>query len=283
MSAVGDRSLPVAVFDSGVGGLTVLHECLVSLPHEDFLYLGDTARFPYGDRAPEQLLSFARELARILLEEGAKLLVVACNSATAAALPRLRSELAGRVGVIGVVTPESRLAAAATVSGRVGLIATPATVESGAYARALAAAAPSAELHAVASAELAPLIQLGGEVDERVIHCVEGACRPLKAAAVDTVILGCTHYPLVRPVLQRELGRRVAIVSSGEAIAAEVEGKLRAAGLAREEGRRGAYSFLASGDPEEFRRLGTRFLQLPIGEVRHVDVAAPGGASRRAA
>jgi glutamate racemase len=283
MSAVSDRSLPVAVFDSGVGGLTVLHECLVSLPHEDYLYLGDTARFPYGDRAPEQLLSFARELAGILLAEGAKLLVVACNSATAAALPKLRSELAGRVPVIGVVTPESRLAAAATVSGRVGLIATPATVESGAYARALAKAAPSAELHAVASAELATLIQLGGEVDERVIHCVEGACRPLKAVAVDTVILGCTHYPLIRPVLQRELGRRVVIVSSGEAIAAEVERELRAAGLAREEGRRGAYSFLATGDSEEFRRLGTRFLQLPIGDVRHVDVAAPGAASRRAA
>jgi glutamate racemase len=283
MSVVSDRSPPVAVFDSGVGGLTVLHECLVSLPHEDFLYLGDTARFPYGDRSPDQLLAFARELAEILLEEGAKLIVVACNSATAAALPQLRSELAGRVPVIGVVTPEARLAAAATVSGRVGLLATPATVGSGAYARALAHAAPSAELHAVASAELAPLIQLGGEVEESVIHCVEGACRPLKAAAVDTVILGCTHYPLVRPVLQRELGRRVQIVSSGEAIAAEVEGELRAADLAREEGRRGAYRFLATGDPEEFRRLGTRFLQLPIGEVRHVDVAGPGGASRRAA
>ena len=117
--------LPVAVFDSGVGGLTVLHECLVSLPHEDFLYLGDTARFPYGDRSPEQLLAFARELAGILLDEGAKLLVVACNSATAAALPQLRAELAGRVPVIGVVRPESRLAAKATISGRVGLLATP--------------------------------------------------------------------------------------------------------------------------------------------------------------
>jgi glutamate racemase len=253
------------------------------LPHEDFLYLGDTARFPYGDRSPEELQAFARELAGILLDEGAKLLVVACNSATAAALPMLRSELGGRVPVIGVVTPESRLAAKATENGRVGLLATPATVHSGAYARALAEHAPDAELHAVASAELAPLIQLGGEVDERTIHCVEGACRPLKAAAVDTVILGCTHYPLVRPVLQRELRRRVTIVSSGEAIAAEVESELRADGLAREEGRRGAYRFLATGDPEEFRRLGTRFLQLPIGEVRHVEVTDPRRAPRRAA
>lgn len=270
--ATRDRTLPVAVFDSGVGGLTVLHECLVSLPHEDFLYLGDTARFPYGDRSPEELLEFARELAAILLERGAKLLVVACNSATAAALPALREELEQRVPVVGVVAPESRLAAAATRNGRVGLIATPATVASGAYARALAATAPDAELHAVASAELAPLIQEGGEVDHRTLTCIEGACRPLKRAGVDTVILGCTHYPIVRPVLQRELGRRVAIVSSGEAIAGEVESRLEATELENDEGRRGQYRFLATGEPEHFRRLGIRFLQLPIGEVEHVKV-----------
>jgi glutamate racemase len=265
--AGSDRELPVAVFDSGVGGLTVLHECLVSLPHEDFLYLGDTARFPYGDRSAEELRGFARELAGILLDRGAKLLVVACNSATAAALPGLRDELEGRVPVVSVVTPESRLAAAATVNGRVGLIATPATVGSGAYTSALAEAAPEAELHAVASAELAPLIQEGGEVDHRVVACVDGVCRPLKEAGVDTVILGCTHYPLVRPVLQRALGRGVSIITSGQAIADEVEAKLREAGLAQDEERRGRYEFMATGDPEEFRRLGTRFLQLPIGTV----------------
>jgi glutamate racemase len=276
---MADRDLPVAVFDSGVGGLTVLHECLVSLPHEDFVYLGDTARFPYGDRSADELLGFGRELAGILLERGAKLLVVACNSATAAALPALREELEERVPVVGVVTPESRLAAAATVSGRVGLIATPATVASGAYTRALADAAPDAELHTVASAELAPLIQEGGEVDDRVVACVDGLCRPLRRAAVDTVILGCTHYPLVRPVLQRALGRGVSIVSSGEAIASEVDARLREAGSAREDGRRGLYSFLSTGDPDEFRRLGTRFLQLPIANVERVEV----GGVRRAA
>src|SRR5829696_7651930 len=271
--AAPDRSLPVAVFDSGVGGLTVLHECLVSLPHEDFIYLGDTARFPYGDRSAEELLEFARELAGILLERGAKLIVVACNSATAAALPALRRELERRVPVVGVVRPESRLAAAATRNGRVGLIATPATVASGARARALADAAPEAELHAVASAELAPLIQEGGEVDHRTLTCVDEACRPLKRAGVDTVILGCTHYPLVRPVLQRALGRGVTIVSSGEAIADEIETKLREAELAGDERRRGSYSFIATGDAEEFRRLGTRFLQLPIARVETVEPA----------
>ena len=268
------QSLPIAVFDSGVGGLTVLHECLVSLPHEDFVYLGDTARFPYGDRAPDELRAFARELSAILLERGAKLLVIACNSATAAALPALLDELEGKLPVVGVVTPESRLAATATRNGRVGLLATPATVASGAYASALAAAAPRAELHALASAELAPLIQEGGDVDERVVACVDGLCRPLRAVGVDTVILGCTHYPLVRPVLQRALGRGVAVVSSGEAIASEVDSRLRDSGLANDLTRRGDYRFLATGDPEEFRRLGTRFLQLPIGSVEHVELGA---------
>ena len=275
--------LPVAVFDSGVGGLTVLHECLVSLPHEDFLYLGDTARFPYGVREPSELLAFSLELADILLERGAKLLVVACNSATAAALPALRERLEGRVGVVGVVTPESHLAARTTHNGEVGLLATPATVASGAYNRALdAASGGRARLHAVAAPELAPLIQAGGEVDERTVDCVERACEPLREAGVDTVILGCTHYPLVRSVLQRALGRDVGIVTSGEAIAAEVERELTDAGLAAPAHRRGQYGFLASGDPEEFRRLGTRFLQLPIARVGHVRVSSPAAPSEPA-
>ncbi len=273
MHAVSERDLPVAVFDSGVGGLTVLHECLVSLPHEDFLYLGDTLRFPYGSRAPAELQAFARELAGILLDEGAKLIVVACNSATSAALPALRDELEGRAPVVGVVAPEARVAAATTRNGRVGLLATPTTVASGAYERALAeASGGKATLHAVASAELAPLIQEGGEIDERTIAAVEQACAPLLDAGVDTVILGCTHYPLVRPVIQRRLGRRVEIVTSGEAIVEEVERELDASGAAAPEGRRGSYRFLATGDVDEFRRLGTRFLHLPIAVVDHVEV-----------
>jgi glutamate racemase len=271
-----DRSSPIGVFDSGVGGLTVLHECLVSLPHEDFVYLGDTARFPYGQRSPEELGRFASELAGLLLGEGAKLLVVACNAATSAALPALSGELDGRVRVIGVVTPESRLAGAATRNGRVGLLATPATVASGAYERALAQVAPAASLVPVACPELAPLIQEGGEWDERVVEAVDSYCTPLRAAEVDTVILGCTHYPLVRPIIHRALGRGVEIVSSGQAIADDVEGALAADGLANDRGRRGRYRFLCSADPESFRATGTRFLQLPLGEVRHVEVELSG-------
>jgi glutamate racemase len=149
VGAAPDRHGPVALFDSGVGGLTVLHECLVQIPHEDFLYLGDTARFPYGDRTLDDLRDFARELADILVAAGAKMLVVACNSATSAAMPGLREDLAGVVDVISVVEPESRFAADTTRNRRIGLLATPATVESGAYQRALRKSAPGCEVTAV--------------------------------------------------------------------------------------------------------------------------------------
>jgi glutamate racemase len=271
------KSLPIAMFDSGVGGLTVLHECLVSLPHEDFVYLGDTARFPYGNRTQEELRGFALELADLLLDQGAKLLVVACNSATSAALPALRSELDRRVGVVAVVEPESRLAAKTTQNGRVGLLATRATVDSGAYARALSEAAPGASLTAVACPDLAPMIQAGEEFDQRLVDTVEGYCEPLREERVDTVILGCTHYPLVRPILQRALGRGVSIVSSGQAIADAVHAELAAEGIENDEDRRGSYSFMCTGDPQAFRAVGTRFLQMPLGTVHQVQ---PGDARK---
>ena len=270
--AAREASLPIAVFDSGVGGLTVLHELLVSLPHEDFTYLGDTARFPYGERSAAELEAFSVELAGRLIADGAKILVVACNSATAAALPALRAMTGPQVPVVAVVEPDARLAAKVTQNGQVGLLATETTVASGAYHDALARHAPAATLHAVACPQLAPLIQAGGEVDSRMVDLVEEYCAPLRRAGVDTVILGCTHYPLVRPMLQRELGRGVMLVSSAEAVADAVERELEADGLSAPPGRRGAYRFMCSGDPVEFRRVGTRFLQLPMEQVDHVDV-----------
>jgi glutamate racemase len=268
-----DRTLPIAVFDSGVGGLTVLHECLVWLPHEDFVYLGDTARFPYGGRDPETLREMAVEIGSYLVEEErAKLVVVACNSAAAAGLPRI-AEATG-IAVVGVIAPAARQAARATQNGRVGLLATPATVASGAYERAIKAADQEIELFSVPCPKLAPLIQEGGALDPRVIDIVDEYCEPLHAAGVDTAILGCTHYPIVRPVLQRALGRTVTLVSSGQAIADEVERELSARRLDNEIDRRGSYRFLCTGDAEEFRAVAARSLGLPVGDVRRVELAA---------
>ena len=271
------RERPIAVFDSGVGGLTVLHELLVSLPHEDFLYLGDTARFPYGDRPAAELEGFALQIADELLGRGAKLLVVACNSATSAALGALEAHVAARsdaLDVVGVVAPESQLAVEATHSGRIGLLATPATVASGAYVRAVHASDPHVELVAVPCPDLAPIIQGGFPFDQRVVDTVRSYCEPLRAADVDTVILGCTHYPLVAPMLQRTLGRDVALVSSGHAVARRVEHALGVRDLESPRSGEGDYRFLCTADVEGFRTLGTRFLQMPLEKVEHIDLPA---------
>ncbi|MFM9140672.1 MAG: glutamate racemase [Solirubrobacterales bacterium] len=270
------RERPIAVFDSGVGGLTVLHELLVQLPGEDYVYLGDTARFPYGSREADELADFSLAIAAELLARQAKLLVVACNSATAAALPalpeRMRQTTLG-VDVLGVVRPESVQAVAATRTGRIGLLATPATVASGAYDEAVRAADPHVALTSVAAPELAALIQDGSEFDDEVVALVRSYVGPLREAGVDTVILGCTHYPLLRPLLQRLLGPRVQIVVSGAALARQVEHALGVRDLANPREGEGEYRFLTTGDPEEFRSLGSRFLQLPLGPVEQVTVA----------
>lgn len=275
------RRRPVGVFDSGVGGLTVLHELLVQLPAEDFVYLADSARFPYGARTQTELEAFALEVAEELIARRVKLLVVACNSATAAALPALRERLMQTtlgVDVLGVVQPGAVQAVAATRNGRVGLLATPATVESGAYGQAIGAADPFVEITAVACPDLAAIIEAGFPFDRHVVDTVRAYCAPLREAGVDTVVLGCTHYPLVRPMLQRMLGRGVNIIASGDPLAHQVEHVLGARGLAHP-GRdaEGRYSFLCTGDTDAFRTLGTRFLQLPLGTVEPIALGAAEG------
>jgi glutamate racemase len=267
------RDRPIAVFDSGVGGLTVLQELLVELPHEDFLYLGDTARFPYGERSAGELERFALEIGELLLARRAKLLVVACNAASAAALPALRERMLSTtlgVEVVGVIVPESRLAAAASASRRVGLLATRATVRSGAYAQALAAHAPDVALTSVACPDLAPIIQQGFPFDRRVVETVRGYCAPLREADVDTVILGCTHYPLIAPILQRMLGPDVRLITSGRSLAVTVRRLLERSALGASRRGEGDYRFLCTGDAEAFREVGSRFLQMPIEQIERV-------------
>jgi glutamate racemase len=289
---------PIAVYDSGVGGLTVLHELLVQLPHEDFVYLADAARLPYGMRTQAELERFALECAEELLARRAKLLVVACNTATSAALPVLRERMAQTtlgIDVLGVVQPGAVQAVAASTNGRVGLMATPATVASGAYAEAIALADPFVELTSVACPDLATIIEGGFPFDERVVETVRDYVAPLREAGVDTVILGCTHYPLIAPMLQRMLGRGVQIVTSGTPVAHQVEHVLGARGLANPRAAapdaraaapdaraahppdaraEGEYRFLTTGDVEAFRALGSVFLQLPLGDVEHVALRA---------
>ncbi len=262
---------PVGVFDSGVGGLTVLHECLVTMPHEDFVYLGDHARLPYGPRPLEELRGFALEIGGFLEREGVKLVVAACNAATSAALPQLQEELS--VPVVGVTTPEAHAAVQATRNRVIGLLATQATVEAGRYAELVHALDAGVELVPVACPRLVPLIEsetpFGAETTEAVRECAA----PLKDAGCDTVILGCTHYPLIRPVFERVFGRGVTLVFSAEETAREVSETLTRKGIENDPGREGSSRFLTTGDPEAFRALGERFLQFPLDDVEHVTLA----------
>ncbi len=264
-------SRPIGVFDSGVGGLTVLHECLVSLPHEDFIYFGDSAdgRFPYGTKPAATIRRFAHEIASYLAGADVKLIVVACNSATAAALPDLQRSFA--VPLIGVITPEAHAAVQATRSRRVGVMATQATVDSGRYPAAVVALDAGIEVTQVACPALVPLIQAGETHGAEANDAAKGYAQVLKAAQVDTVILGCTHYPLLRPMLERIFGRDVTLITSAEEIAREVFETLERRGDGNERGREGDYRFLCTGDPEAFREVAGRFLQLPVTEVERVD------------
>jgi glutamate racemase len=199
--------------------------------------------------------------------------VVACNSATAAGRETAR-ELAAASGVelVSVVDPEAEIAAAITESGRVGVLATPATVEGGAYHHALERQGRALEVIEVEAPDLAPMIQHGSQFDEGVVRQVRGYCAPLKEAQIDTLILGCTHYPLLAPMLQRILGRDVRLVTGGHAVAAAAQRALESNRLARDSDSEGEYRFLCTGDVESFRELGTRFLQMPLGKIEHVTV-----------
>ncbi|MBS1878265.1 MAG: glutamate racemase [Actinobacteria bacterium] len=267
-------ALPVAMFDSGVGGLTVLHECLVSLPQEDYVYLGDTALFPYGSRPVAELRDRVAAIAGLLLGRGAKLLVIACNTATAVAEDVAREVAAVHgVAVVPVVTPQAEIAAAITDNGRVGVLATPNTVASGSYRRALEAQGRALEVIEVSAPRLAPFIQEGSPFDEQTMAMARSYCAPLREAGIDTLILGCTHYPLVAPMLQRILGRDVRLVSGGHAVAAAVQRDLDGAGLSRPSSvGEGSYDFICTGEADAFREVGTRFLQMPLGEVERVEL-----------
>jgi glutamate racemase len=264
---------PIGMFDSGVGGLTVLHECLVSLPHEDFVYFGDSSpdRFPYGPKPAATIRRFAHEIATHLAAMDTKLVVVACNAATSAALPELQREFA--VPLIGVITPEARAAVQVTHNRRVGVMATQATVSSGRYPAAVNALDAGIEVTQVACPDLVPLIQSGDTHGHELHEAAKAYAGPLKRAGADTVILGCTHYPLIRQMLQRIYGRDVTLITSAEEIAREVAETLARRGVGNDPDREGDYRFLCTGDPAAFLEVAGRFLQLPLTGVERVDPA----------
>ncbi len=259
------RAAPIGVFDSGIGGLTVVHELMRQLPHESIVYFGDTARVPYGNKGPETVQRYSGEIADFLETRGVKAIVVACNTATAHALPMLRAER--RVPVIGVVEPGARAAVGATHSGAIGVIGTAGTVRSGAYERAIRALRPDARIVAQPCPLFVPLVEEGWTERDATRLIAREYLEPVVRAHVDTLVLGCTHYPLLKPLLHEVLGPGVRLIDSAQETAAETARVLADQGLSAPDGAAAAYHFVCSDEPSRFLALGQRFLGRAIDDV----------------
>jgi glutamate racemase len=259
------NSAPIGVFDSGMGGLTVVREMMSQLPNESIIYFGDTARVPYGPKSPDTVLRYSREITSFLKGEGVKALVVACNTATAHALPALRREF--DMPIVGVIEPGARAAAAVTKTKRVGVIGTAGTIKSRAYEKEIRKLLPDVEVTAQACALFVPLVEEGW-LDSEVTRAVaRNYLAPIVSAEVDTLVLGCTHYPLMKTVIGNVVGRQVRLIDSAHETARQAGEVLRSRGLENETPDGARYRFIASDAPDTFLSLGQRFLGSPIDRV----------------
>lgn len=264
---------PIGMFDSGLGGLTVARAVIDLLPDEDLVYVGDTGRYPYGPRPLAEVAAFAREISGLLVEEhGVKLVVVACNTAAAAALEELQASLP--VPVVGVIEPGVRASIKVSEGGRVGVIATVGTVASGAYQRAFAdasrAAAKGLELTCAACPGFVEFVERGEVGSDQVTVLAERLLAPVVDAKVDTLLLGCTHYPFLARTISDVVGRDVVLVSSADETAFEVAGLLATSGARRAPGRPVVHRFLSSGPVAAFQDLGQALLGPEVTSVEHV-------------
>ena len=268
---------PIGMFDSGVGGLTVARAVLDLLPHEPLLYVGDTARSPYGPRQPEEIRRYALEIADYLVHRDVKMLVVACNSVEVSAI----GEIADRahIPVVGVVEPGTRAAARQTRNRIVGMIGTQATVRSGLYDRAMSATDARITLHSNACPVFVDHVEQGDTTSPELREAARGYLSPLMAADIDTLILGCTHYPLLAGLLQRELGPGVVLVSSAEETAKDVYASLLDGDLQRAESSTPRHEFLATGDPAAFEQVAGVFLGPELTDVGAAQAQPVGGGS----
>lgn len=263
-------SRPIGVFDSGVGGLTVVRAIVDLLPSEPILYVGDNGRFPYGPRPLEEIRGFALEIAGYLVSRDVKALVVACNSIEVAAIADVVE--AHGAPVVGVIDPGARAAVRSTRNHRIGLIGTEATVLSGAYERAVAATGADVELVSVACPAFVDHVERGDTSSDELLGLARGYLEPLREEGIDTLILGCTHYPMLSGLIQLVMGEDVVLVSSAEETAKDVFSTLWSSRLLRAETDEPRHEFLTTGDPEAFRAIAHHFLGPGIGGVSAVEV-----------
>ncbi|MGZ8378148.1 MAG: glutamate racemase [Gemmatirosa sp.] len=268
LPVVHEPTAPIGVFDSGIGGLTVAREIMRQLPAESIVYFGDTARVPYGPKSPDTVRRYSHEIAEFLRAQGVKAIVVACNTATAHALPMLQAEQP--IPVIGVVEPGARAAVNASRGGTVGVIGTTGTVASGAYERAIRALRADATVLSQPCPLFVPFVEEGWLTHEATQLVAHEYLDPMRDRHVDTLVLGCTHYPLLKPLIGDVVGRSVRLIDSAEETAAELGRVLDARGLAAPSGTTPRHRFVASDAPDHFSRMAERFLGSPLERVETV-------------
>jgi glutamate racemase len=266
MAETSGAARPIGVFDSGIGGLTVVAALRTLLPNESIFYLGDTARVPYGGKSAATVQRYSLEIANMLLKENAKTVVVACNTASALALPRLEETLPVRV--TGVILPGARAAIAKTRSGHIGVIGTRATIASGAYERALRSLNPDVRVTARACPLLVPLIEEGWLESQITDEIILQYLAPLTNDGVDTLVLGCTHYPLLRNAIARLLGDKIALVDSAQNCALAVRDLLQHEDLSAPESNSAKLQVALTDPPDAFLRVAREALELEVGEVQ---------------
>jgi glutamate racemase len=259
---------PIGVIDSGLGGLTVAKELMRQLPKEEIVYIGDSARCPYGPRTTEEVRAFTWEMIDRLVDENMKMLVIACNTATAVVLEEVKQELS--IPVVGVVHPGATSALKVTKKDHVAVIGTAGTIESGAYEKALKSINNEVKVESLACPPFVPLVERGVFDGVEANLIVKETLEPLKGKGFDTLILGCTHYPLLKNTIQKQIGSNIQLISSGDETAREVSGLLYHNNLLFTDKRKPTHRFFTTGDHEQFKVLADKWLEMDIGQVESI-------------
>ena len=260
---------PIGVFDSGVGGLTVAREIMRQMPQEEIIYFGDTARVPYGSKSKETIISFSRQIAKFLLTKNVKAIVIACNTASAFALETIKNELS--IPVVGVISPGAIVAADTTKSGRIGVIGTEGTINSGIYTQILTEINPDLQVYAKACPLFCPLVEEGWLYDSVTIEIAERYLNELQGYDIDTLVLGCTHYPLLRHTVQKVMGPDVQLVNPAYETAKQVRSILMENGLECQE-QQPNHKFYVSDGAEKFKAFANTILPCEVEEAKGINI-----------